>query len=320
MNELHYGVSLWPQYATWPEWRDAALRVETLGYDSVWAWDHFLPIIGDPAGPNLECWQLLPALAALTKHVKLGALVSGNTYRQPPVLAKMAATLDHISNGRAIVGMGAAWFELEHKQYGIDFGKSPGDRIAKLGEALPIMRSMLDQKETTLHGKYYQVSGAWAEPKPVQKHLPIMIGGGGEQKTLRLVAKYADYWNGFGTPDVIAHKLGLLKGYCQEAGTSFDHILGTVLLSVIIRDKPQDVEARAKQVTTHNRMQQANANVMAVTGGPEQVAQTIAAYAKVGLQGILLGGPPPYDMETLERFQKEVRPRVRELLATAGKT
>lgn len=316
---MHYGVSVFPQYTTWNAMRETGLAIERWGYDSLWTWDHFLPIFGDPTGPNLEGWQVLAAWGALTSRIKIGALVSGNTYRHPAVLANMAATLDHVSNGRAVLGMGAAWFELEHKQYGIDFGKSPGDRLARLKEALPIVRSLLDNPQTTFEGHYYQVKDARCEPKPVQKHLPIMIGGGGEQKTLRMVARYADYWNGFGSPEDIGRKLEILKSHCAEAGTQFDRILTTVLMRVVIADREADAHKRIEGIMQNNRIKDPNAGMKPVVGTPESIAQLVHRYHQVGIKGILIGCPAPYDVETLERLQKEVKPRVEELAGTTAR-
>lgn len=314
---MHYGVSIFPQYTSWNAMRDMALAVESWGYDSLWTWDHFLPIFGDAAGPNFEGWQILPAWAALTNRIKLGMLVSGNTYRHPTVLSKMAATLDHISNGRAILGMGAAWFDMEHTQYGLDFGKSAGDRLNRLGEALPIVRSMLDNETTTFEGKYYQVRDAYAEPKPVQKHLPIMIGGGGEQKTLRLVARYGDYWNCFGGPQDLAHKLKILQGHCAEAGTDFNRIESSVMLfNVVIATSQADVDKRLKDIMTANGVGDPHPALAPIAGPPEFIARVIHEYHKVGVKGVIIGGATPYDRETLERIQTEVKPLVEQMGAS----
>ncbi|MHB2018484.1 MAG: LLM class flavin-dependent oxidoreductase, partial [Candidatus Xenobia bacterium] len=260
---------------------------------------------------NLEGWQILPAWAAITKRLRLGALVTGNTYRHPAVLANMSATLDHISEGRAILGMGAAWYELEHQEYGIDFGKSPGERLARLGEALPIVRSLLDNRTTTFEGKYYHLQDAMCEPKPVQSHLPIMVGGGGEQKTLRLVARYADYWNGFGAPEEVGRKLDILRSHCQEAGTDFNRIVTTVLLRVCIGDG----QSRQREFEETNRLSpQARAGMPLVSGSVEEIAGLFRSYHEIGIKGIIVGMPAPYDRTTLELLQKEVKPR---LLAAA---
>jgi F420-dependent oxidoreductase-like protein len=313
---LQLGISVFPQYTTWDALRQMGQRVDELGYDQLWTWDHFLPIIGDPKGPNFECWTVLSAWAALTSRVKLGALVCGNTYRNPAVLTNMAVTLDHISHGRAILGLGAAWFELEHNAYGIEFGTA-GQRLAKLAEAAPIVRSLMDNTVTNFNGKYYQMHDARCEPKPVQARLPIMIGGGGEKKTLRIVAQYADQWNGFGAPDEIRHKLEVLRGHCREVGRKFDDILPTVLLNVIVRDDEKDAEPLMERIRTRNRIEKWPHPP--VVGNVDKIAKTFAAFYDAGVRGIIMGQAAPYDIETLERVATQVRPRVTEMLGAAAR-
>src|SRR5437868_1312311 len=164
-----------------------------------------------------KAWSLQAACGALTTHVRLGTLATGNTYRHPPVLAKMVATLDHITDGRAILGLGAAWHEGEHAMYGLRFPSTAG-RLGRMDEAARVLRLLLDDPVASFQGKHYSLTDAVAEPKPVQRRLPLLIGGGGEQKTLRTVARYADYWHGHGPPDVIRHKLEVLARHCAEVG------------------------------------------------------------------------------------------------------
>src|SRR5437660_296832 len=170
-----FGLQLHPQYTTWDEMRESALLAESCGWDVLMTWDHFVPLMGDVTGPNLEGWQVLAAFGAITKKPQIGMLVTGNTYRHPAVLANMASTLDNITNGRAVLGIGAAWNEHEHRMYGIDFD-TPGVRLAKLDESCRIIRSLFENKRTTHRGKYYTFTEALAEPKPVQRRLPILIG------------------------------------------------------------------------------------------------------------------------------------------------
>ena len=178
---MKLGFQLWPQNTTWPAMREAAQLADRIGIDSVWTWDHFYALSGEEERPNFEAWQILPALAAVTQRVRLGAMVSGITYRHPAVLANMAATLDQISNGRTICGIGAAWNQTEHRAYGIDLG-TPGERSRRLAEGAKIIRALLDGERVTYKGKYYTLKNAVLSTRPVQKRLPIMIGGGGEQK------------------------------------------------------------------------------------------------------------------------------------------
>src|SRR5712691_4576060 len=200
---MRLGVLLSSQAATWSELLDAAKRVDRLGYDHLWLWDHLLAVFGDPQQPVFEGWTTLAAWAVTTGRVRLGLMVSANTFRNPVLVAKMATTIDHASRGRAILGLGAAWFEPEHRAFGIDFGRSPGERLGWLDDAAGIVRDLLDGKDVTLHSKKYTLERARIAPLPLQARLPVMIGGSGERKTLRIVARYADMWNAAGSPETL---------------------------------------------------------------------------------------------------------------------
>ncbi len=302
----HLGISLRLANTAWPALREHALLADRLGYDSLWTSDHFLARKSDGGGPVFEAWQTLAAYAALTTRVRVGVLVSGNTYRHPAIVANMAVTLDHITDGRAILGLGAAWFALEHHAYGIPFDP-PGVRVAKLAEAAAVTRALLDTPRTTFHGRYYHLEDAPCEPKPVQPHLPLMIGGGGERGTLRVVARYADYWNGSGTPEVIAHKLMVLRAHCQAVGRDARAITPTVAFVVIIRDAPEAITARVAEIEAANPDTQM---ALGPCGTVAQVVEGMAAYWRVGVRGFVVDMPAPFDRETLERLIEEVRPRL----------
>ena len=305
-----FGLQLHPQYTTWDEMRDAALLAEQCGWEVLMTWDHFVPLMGDVTGPNLEGWQVLAAFGAITTKPKIGMLVTGNTYRHPAVLANMAATLDNITNGRAILGIGAAWNEHEHKMYGIDFD-TPAIRLAKLREATRIIRGLLDVGTVTDHGKYYQLENATLGTRPIQKRLPILIGGGGEQVTLKITARYADWWHGFGTPDIIKHKLDVLKKHCADVGRDYNEIAPTAGGGILVRDDLNTVDKRMREVAGRNKVEAPNRP--AVLGTPEVIAKRLLEYHKVGVKGFLFGMSPPYDRETIERTMSEVKPRFVEL-------
>jgi probable F420-dependent oxidoreductase len=217
---IRIAVQLQPQHADYPAIRDAVRRAEDLGVDVIFNWDHFFPLTGDPDGKHFEAWTMLGAIAEQTSRVEFGSLVNCNSYRNPDLQADMARTLDHISGGRFIFGTGAGWFEKDYTEYGYEFG-TPGTRIAALGEALP------------------RIEARWAKlnPPPTRR-IPILIGGGGEKKTLRLVARHADIWHSFPDPETLTRKLGILAEHCAAEGRD----MGEIEISV---ENRQGDEAKA---------------------------------------------------------------------------
>ena len=197
---IRVGLQLQPQHADYKRIRDTAAEAEELGADIIFNWDHFYPLYGEPDGKHFECWTMLGAWAESTSRVEIGALVSCNSYRNPDLLADMARTVDHISDGRLILGIGSGWFEKDYAEYGYEFGTA-GARLDDLAGALPRIESRL--------GKL--------NPPPTRK-IPVLIGGGGEKKTLRLVARHADIWHSFGDPEVVKRKIGILRQHCADAG------------------------------------------------------------------------------------------------------
>lgn len=312
VEQLRLGVSLWPQGATWDQVRDTSLAVDRLGYESLWSYDHFVALASDRTIAVLDGWTVLAALGALTSRTRLGVLVTGVTHRHPAILAKMAATLDHVSGGRTILGLGAAWNEQEHRAYGIPFGPV-GERLALLDEACTVIRSLFEDEVTNFEGEHCAVHDAVLWPKPVQPRLPILIGGGGEKKTLRIVARHADLWNGFGTPDVIRRKIDILREHCAAVGRNPADISVTVNLGIIVRDSTAGIRARLDEIGEVAGFPDYAASNQPY-GSPEIVAQRLAAYAAVGVREIIAVIPAPYDHETIERLAAEVRPRLRALL------
>src|SRR5918999_338855 len=206
---LKFGANCWNQYTDWSGWIAAQRRAEQLGYESLWTWDHLYPIVGSDRGPILECYTAMAAVATSTERATVGLMVGANTFRNPALVAKMATTLDHISGGRAVLGIGGAWFETEHRAYGFEFGASPGERLRWLDEAARIMRGMLDGTEPS--GKrYYASRGVRNDPPPVQPRMRLLIGGGGERRTLRTVARYADACNLGGGFENVKRKAGVV--------------------------------------------------------------------------------------------------------------
>ena len=210
---VRFGAQLWSQATNWPEFRDAAQAAEAAGWDSVWTWDHLNAIFGSPEQPILEGWTTLAAVASVTRRVKLGLMVGANTFRNPGLTAKLTTTLDHVSEGRAVLGIGGAWFEREHDAYGIDFGAGFGERLDRLDEAVMLLRRLLDGERFSHEGRFYTFHDAICEPRPVQARLPILVGGSGPRKTLRTVALRADAWNTSGDLEEVRGKLANLDGH-----------------------------------------------------------------------------------------------------------
>ena len=313
MTELKTGILLWSQAATWPEMLDAAKRVDRLGYDHLWTWDHLYGIFGDPYQPIFEGWSLLSAWAMATEKTRLGLLVGANTFRNPGLTAKIAGTLDHISDGRAILGIGGAWMEQEHKAHGIDFGSGFGQRLDWLDEAVGAMRSVLDGgSATSSPDAHYAFDDLRHQPPPIQQRLPIMIGGSGEKKTLRTVAKYADMWNAMGPLELMAHKVEVLRGHCDAVGRDIGEIEFTLGVKLTIRDSEAEADRVWKAAMEHNRTplsDVADDNTF-WNGTSEQIADRLRPYVDLGFRTVISEQPAPYDVETLERFIGEVKPLI----------
>ncbi len=313
MTELNTGILLWSQGATWAEALDAAKRVDRLGYDHLWTWDHLYAIFGDPYQPIFEGWTSLAAWAMATDKTRLGLLVGANTFRNPGLTAKTAETLDHISDGRAILGIGGAWMEPEHRAHGVDFGSGFGQRLDWLDESVAAMRAVLDGTSVTSRpGAHYQFDDLRHQPLPVQRHLPIMIGGSGEKKTLRTVAKYADMWNAMGTPEVMAHKVEVLRGHCEAVGRDIGEIEFTLGVKLTIRDTQAEAERVWRAAMEHNRTPLAEVadDDTFWNGSSEQIADRLRPYVDLGFRTVISEQPAPYDAETLERFIGEVKPLI----------
>jgi F420-dependent oxidoreductase-like protein len=306
-SDLRLGALCWNQYTDWPSLLAAGVRADTLGYDSLWTWDHLYPIVGSSQGPIHEGWLTLAAWAQATERIRVGLMVGANTFRQPAVTAKMATTLDHISGGRATLGIGAAWFEEEHIAYGLEFGDGPPERLRWLGEALPILRGMLRGETPTAKGPHYETRAVRNDPLPLQKRLPLLIGGGGEQVTLKLVARYADANNVGGGIEQVKRKEAILVRHCETVGRDPAEIERTTGVGVVvIRDSRDEARRVFESIFAGNGGAEPWKNQP--VGTVEDVAAFIAPFLEIGYRHVIAGFPNPYDEESMTRLAMEVRP------------
>ena len=312
MPEVKLGLAIWSQASDWPSFLEAGRRADRLGYDHVWTWDHLYAIFGDPHQPIFEGYTALAALAQATERVRLGLFVGANTFRNPGLHVKCVTTIDHISGGRAIMGIGGAWNEPEHRAFGIEFGSGFGQRLDWLAEAVPHMRTLLDGGEVSSTGERYTFDRLRIEPPPLQAHLPIMIGGAGEKKTLRIVAQHADIWNVFGTPETVAHKDRVLRAHCADIGRDPDTIERTLGCKVTLRATEAEAERVRRSVLEHNRtpLERVEGDVSFWSGTPERIAETMHGYTRIGFHTFIAELPAPYDVETMETLVNVVKPMV----------
>jgi F420-dependent oxidoreductase-like protein len=275
---------------------------EKASFDSVWVMDHFyqLPSIGPRTDPMLEGYTVLAGIAARTKKIRLGTLVTGVTYRNPAFLAKVVTTLDIVSSGRAILGLGAAWNEDEHRGYGYEF-PPVGERLSRLEEALRICRAMFRAETPTFEGRYYRIEGALNFPRPVQPNgPPIMIGGGGEQRTLKLVAQYADMCNIFGDAALVRHKMDVLARHCEAVGRDPSTIVKTRLGSLLIRETDAGAQRLFEQILNRPGIDKDRVRAVFMVGGPDRVAEQAQKLLDAGLDGLIFNMPHLEDPEAIE--------------------
>ena len=311
--ETRLGILLWNQATDWPSFESTARQIDELGYEHLWAWDHLYAIFGDPYQPIFEGYATLAALAKVTRRARLGLLVGANTFRNPGLVVKAVTTLDHLSEGRAILGIGGAWFELEHNAFGIEFGTGFGQRLDWLDEAADAIRALLDGHEVTSHpGGRYAFDHLRLAPPPIQTHLPIMIGGSGERKTLRTVAKYADMWNMMGSMELARHKVEVLRTHCQAVGRDPAQIELTFGCKPLIRDSVAEARRVWEAQMEHNRtpLHEVESDDTFWIGTAEEIAQMMVDRKQLGFHTFIGEFAAPYDGETIERWIGEVKPMV----------
>jgi alkanesulfonate monooxygenase SsuD/methylene tetrahydromethanopterin reductase-like flavin-dependent oxidoreductase (luciferase family) len=307
------GILLWSQATDWPAFEAAAKRIDGLGYDSLWTWDHLYAIFGDPEQAIFEGYTTLAAWSKVTTNVRLGLLVGANTFRNPGVVAKMLTTIDHASGGRAIAGLGGAWMEPEHTATGIDFGSGFGQRLDWLEESAAALEKLFaGERVSSAEGDFYHFDDLVLLPQPLQHRLPIMIGGSGEKKTLRTVARHADMWNAMGTQDFLRHKVEVLQRHCDDAGRNIAEIEFTGGCKPIIRSTREEAQRLWESQMANNRTPMADVldDDTFWVGTPEDIAAKMADAKAIGFNTFLAELAAPYDDETIERWINEVRPMV----------
>lgn len=275
---------------------------DEVGFAALWLGDHFHTFPQTSQAMVFECWTTAAAIARDTSCIRIGQLVTCNGYRNPALLAKMASTLDVISHGRLDLGIGAGIAEHEYRAYGYDYPETP-ERLRQLREAVQVILAMWTQEEAVFEGTYYQVRGAINQPKGVQKpHIPLLIGGGGEHVTLKLVARYGDACNVSGSLETIQHKFDVLKKHCETVGRDYESIRRTVMLSCIIGETDEQAEAKVP-IGLPNR---AAIMASALIGSPTTLRQRLIALEKVGVQEIILRFSDVLNLDMLRLFAKEL--------------
>jgi F420-dependent oxidoreductase-like protein len=302
----------------WSTMLDVAQRADRGPWESVWVYDHFHTVPRPSDEPTYEAWTLIAALAATTERARLGQMCTCMSYRNPVYLAKVAASSDVISGGRIEMGIGGGWYEHEWRAYGYGFPPA-GVRLGRLDEGVQIMRQLWTSGRATLDGRYYQVDDAIGRPLPLQDGgIPLWIAGGGEQKTLRIVAKYAKYANVDGTPEVFAHKSQVLARHCQEVGTDFDAIVRSANYNVVIGETQRDVADRLDWIHRHYEPLLIAQDLVRVdeqyrsgplVGTPEQIVEMLTKVQRLGMTyAITYFVDAAYDPSSIELFEREVIP------------
>jgi F420-dependent oxidoreductase-like protein len=299
---------------TWSGVLELWRHTEATGWDIACVTDHFMPNTVEREGAMLEGWSTLSALAALVPRIRVGTIVLGNTYRHPAVVAKMAAQVDIISGGRLLLGIGAGWQENEHEAYGIPF-YTQRERLERLDEACQVIKALWTQPRSTFRGRYYQLSDAPLDPKPVQTpHPELMIGGGGERVTLRIVARHADHWNVWGGPRVLAQKGAILDEHCAAVGRDPRAIKRSANMALLITDKKEEIDRLAETIATRLGRHAADARDTCLAGTPDQIREQLRQLRAAGVDVLFVPSvfrPLAELRRDLDRFIAEIAPAFR---------
>jgi F420-dependent oxidoreductase-like protein len=310
---MRFGLFTGMGFTTWDAVRDLWRHAAASGWDAACVTDHFMPNTPDRAGDTMECWTTLAALAAVVPTMRIGTIVSGNTYRHPAVLAKMAAQVDVISGGRLICGIGAAWQQNEHEAYGIPFYTVP-ERLARLDEACQVLKALWTQDRATFKGRYYQLTDAPLMPKPVQRPYPeLMIGGGGEKVTLKIAARHADHWNVWGGPETLVRKGAILDAHCRAAGRDPKAITRSANMALSISDDRAEADRLRGALVKRFGMAEALARDTALAGSVGEIRDTLGRLAAAGVSMLWIPTMflPKDPRPLLDRFMQEIAPHAR---------
>jgi alkanesulfonate monooxygenase SsuD/methylene tetrahydromethanopterin reductase-like flavin-dependent oxidoreductase (luciferase family) len=310
---MKFGVQLLPQDVTWNQWRDGWLRVDELGFDSNWSFDHVHAPRGNPESDSFEGWVGMAALAALSRDCWTGMLVSPVTFRNPALMVKMATTLDHVTGGKSVFGLGAGWHVNEHQAYGFGW-PSPGERVSRLAEALEITHRMWNRQEqpASFAGRFYQLDRANNNPAPLQSpHPPILVAGSGP-RIVGLVARYADIYDSWPPLDALQQRFDLLAEACTRIGRPYEAITRSLSVDYLWSPDPAQRESQiAQAVSVTPGRDPAMLRARILSGGPDELIAQIRTYMSSGVQQLILHIPSPYDLAGLEKFATEVLPAFR---------
>jgi F420-dependent oxidoreductase-like protein len=310
-HPIRFGIASGQQNYELAKLRHLWQTADRLGYDSLWTGDHLYAILTDPAEPAFEGWTTLAALSEHTNRARIGSLVNCNNFRNPCLTAKMAVTLDHASRGRFILGLGAGWFEHEHRSLGFDFKPTP-ERLAALDEACKIITQMLEHGTATFRGKHYQVADAICSPRPIQApRPPLMIAGQGEKILLRIVAEHADMWNAQGSPERMSHLTGVIRGHADKIGRDADEIEKTVAIPLCYRADRDREEHDTRFAAALGRTSPEEARKQMMIGGKQECLDKIERYATVGVTHFIFISLRPFATEEIAAFADEVIAAVR---------
>ncbi|MFQ5898942.1 MAG: LLM class F420-dependent oxidoreductase [Candidatus Methylomirabilia bacterium] len=309
---MRFGLFTGLTAIAWPDLVGLWQHVEATGWDSAFVTDHFMPNLPDPVGDTLECWTALSGLAIVTRRMRIGTLVSGNTYRHPAVLAKMAANVDIMSGGRLICGIGSAWQENEHRAYGIPF-YTEGERLRRLEEACQVLIALWTGDKAAFKGTYYQLERAPLFPKPIQKpHPELLVGGGGERVTLRIAARYADHWNVWGGPGILARKGRILDEHCASVGRDPKSITRSANMALLFTEKRDEIERLINAFVKRFGWGEAEARDSVLAGSTAQIQETIGRMREAGVDELFIPTfIPPWSYGPLDRFITEAAPAFR---------